>query len=148
MERMKEGRKEGGRKWRRWRGKKTISIKTQSPTMFFKEELASVLWDASSRNVALRKYWSFLKVMYFFRGNNHQFLEYMSVKPEIPIPALCKIFYTGNHSHGSLKEQWACSGCTWLWLNAARVIRPSVPQFLSALKWTCRASSHHGWVML
>lgn len=51
-----EREKEGGRKEGSERERKTISIKTQSPTMFFKEELASELSVVSSRNVALRKY--------------------------------------------------------------------------------------------
>lgn len=43
MERMKEGRKEGWRKEGTERERKITSIKTQSPTTFFKKELASVL---------------------------------------------------------------------------------------------------------
>lgn len=42
MERMKDGRKEGGRKEGSEGERKINSIKTQSPTMFFKEELAPV----------------------------------------------------------------------------------------------------------
>lgn len=44
MERVKEGRKEGGRKEvKKKENYLTISIKIHSPAMFFKEKLASVL---------------------------------------------------------------------------------------------------------